>query len=57
MSVSVYDKWQMWRNADHEDNAILSRHEIITLLNEIERLRAEIERLQTENSKINNEAV
>lgn len=36
----VYEALQIWRNEDHEDNRVLSRHEIIVLLTEIEQLRA-----------------
>jgi hypothetical protein len=45
----VYDALQIWRNEDHEDNRVLSRHEIITLLTEIERLRAALLEIAFEN--------
>jgi hypothetical protein len=38
----IIDKWQSWRNDDHEDMATISRNEMITLLQEIDRLRAEL---------------
>lgn len=41
----VIAKWQAWRNADHADNALISRSDIIALLTEITRLKAERDEL------------
>lgn len=35
-STTVIDKLRRWRNADHEDMIVLSRHEVCTLLDAIE---------------------
>jgi len=42
----VIAKWQKWRNADHEDAAVLTRGEIITLLEEPRRLSARVAELE-----------
>lgn len=31
-NTTVIDKLRRWRNADHEDAIVLSRHEVCTLL-------------------------
>jgi hypothetical protein len=41
--MSAIEALQFWRNEDHEDNIVLSRHEICTLLDEVARLRASLE--------------
>lgn len=33
---AVIDKLRRWRNADHEDAIVLSRHEVCTLLDAID---------------------
>lgn len=38
---TVIERWQNWRNEDHADSAVISRSDVITLLEEVERLRAE----------------
>jgi len=43
----VIAKWQKWRNADHEDAAVLTRGEIITLLEEPRRLSARVAELES----------
>jgi Lar family restriction alleviation protein len=30
--LATYDRWQLWREQDHEDSAVISRTEIISLL-------------------------
>jgi hypothetical protein len=45
LMTDIIKALQIWRNLDQEDSFVLSRHEIIVLLTEIERLNAENKRL------------